>query len=109
MSEIDNEFACLNKLQLFKGDRVIGALNSSNFLFACLTMRPEPQNMSREMARLSVTNELDSIWKKKQSGSDFRQNTIETMKMASVLAEIQTLYVPNKSLASYRHSNPNLT
>jgi hypothetical protein len=45
---------------------------------------------------------------KKQWGSDFRQNTRETMKMASVLAEIQTLYFPNKSLAIYRHSNTNL-
>jgi hypothetical protein len=62
MSENDKEFAGLNKLQLFKVERVIGVYSKSLVLiFPCLTTRPVPQILLHVMARLSVTNELESI------------------------------------------------
>lgn len=58
----------MSKIQLFKGDGVIGLFNKYlDFIFVCLTMRLVPQIMSRVMAGLLVMNELDSICKKSVS------------------------------------------
>jgi len=51
MRENEKEFVGLNKLELIKGDRVIGVFHKSlDFIFACLTIRPAPQILSHVMA-----------------------------------------------------------
>jgi len=72
MSKTDKEFAGLSKLQLFKGDCLIAVFLSIWILFWLFNLRLVTQIMSREMAGLSVTNELDNILKKK-SLSDLRE------------------------------------
>ena len=94
MTEIDKEFAGLSILQQFKGDRRKGVFPKSlDCIFTCLTMRP--QNMSCEMAGLSVNNGSDSIWKKAVGfccEAEYQHVTgrRETTKMTPVLAEFHT-------------------